>query len=152
MQLKKNPNRPTKSLNTYSEGTNIQLFKSGRLAECVEQCMAVLLNQFPAAYPCSRCLPVPHHTAFPPSPLAPCTRTNHNLCWEVPISLRVEQNQNLSKRGYFISLYDYRIRYHNRYPHISKNKRHTNVHVYIVIKALVLFFLGWGHTLHLSSL
>lgn len=36
------------------------------------------------------------------------------------------------------------IRYHNRYPHISKNKKHTNVHVYIVIKALVLFFFRVG--------
>lgn len=37
------------------------------------------------------------------------------------------------------------IRYHNRYPHISKNKKHTTVDVYIVMKALVLFFFkGWG--------
>lgn len=36
------------------------------------------------------------------------------------------------------------IRYHNRYPHISKNKKHTTVDVYIVMKALVLFFFKGG--------
>lgn len=121
VQLKKNPNRPTKSLNTYSDGTNIQLFKIGRLAECVEQWQFYWINsQQPTHAPdvclCPIILLSLHH-------LWRRVHVRTTICVEkfrfIYVSSKTKICQKRDNLYHCMTI----IRYHNRYPYISKNKK-----------------------------